>query len=502
MRRKILSLSLVMLLLLAFTLPGAIATTGSITLLSSDAAKNGTIYNAYLFIDPDGNLDPAFYTVLNNPAVTKTDNSQFTGEADLEEYMAEMTVAQLKEFADKVKAFINAPVLTPRTSTATMTAGSAVFAGLDAGYYLIFEDDLSEPGDAGDFVAAVELDPGADREIYLKDEHPDIEKSASLTAGSSGETSLTAAPDQTIHFTVTSKVPVIAGYSGYIFRITDTMSSNLAFGNFTSLNIGGVEIMDGTELASSNWTNIRTDGFDLTIPYTALQTYNAHDPIELKYTAALITATPPGATENNSVILEYSNNPDDWENPEPTDPEIVVVTTDPAEFTIKKTGNLTADLLGLNGAQFSLYLAPDTTVSPIFQGTTGGGGELTVTGLMPGNTYILMETIAPENYKGLKVDSGSSAERAKIEIVVDASGVITAVTHDGVYGAGDDELYGGTVTWSGNHLDITNIFEHPLLPETGGIGRTIFTISGVLMMAGAGAAISYRKKIGGKKKSR
>jgi fimbrial isopeptide formation D2 family protein/LPXTG-motif cell wall-anchored protein len=495
MRRKILSLSLVMLLLLPFTFMGTIATTGTINLLS-DGTANGTEYNAYLLVDADGNLGPGFETLL--ATLTKADNATLYQNLDeLEEYMATMSVAQLKDFAAKIQTFINAGSVTP--ATATMTSGTAAFTGLSAGYYLIFEDDT---GDAGPFVAAVELAAGDTRNIHLKDEHPTIEKVASVNGSPNGPGPFTAAPNQEITFTVTTKVPVIAGYSGYIFTITDTMTSNLTFDDFTSLTVGPAStptVIDSATIA--DWATVRADGsgFELTIPYTALQGYNAHDPITLVYTAILDGSTPPGATEENEVTLTYSNDPDQWDDPDTTGPEIVVITTDPAEITIYKTGNLSQDQAGLNGAEFSLYLT-DTTGSPVDTKVTASGGMLTLTNVLPGNTYILMETTPPTNYKGLKVDSGGAA--AKITIVVGADGVITEVTHDGAYGLLNDDLYGGSVTWtSGNHLDITNIFDRPLLPETGGIGRTIFTISGVLMMTGAGAAISFRKRFNGKKKS-
>ena len=151
----------------------------------------------------------------------------------------------------------------------------------------------------------------------------------------------------------------------------------------------------------------------------------------------------------------------------------------------------------LEGAEFTLYVkADDGDVE--FEGvdgkfksaevkTTGDDGKLTFKGLDVDKTYYVVETKAPAGYsidKNPILLTGATKATASETTTVTENGIdITKVTTT------------TTVTdYTNNNVEIPNT-KLNALPSTGGIGTTIFTIAGCLIMVtAAGLFFASRKR--------
>ena len=99
---------------------------------------------------------------------------------------------------------------------------------------------------------------------------------------------------------------------------------------------------------------------------------------------------------------------------------------------------------------------------------TNARGKLQFVGLKEG-TYQLVETVAPDGYNKL-------ADPIKV--------VITASYHDdGTLNEWKADFEGGSAQNGTHQIQVQNN-KGALLPETGGMGTVIFTVAGVVIIAG------------------
>lgn len=248
------------------------------------------------------------------------------------------------------------------------------------------------------------------------------------------------------------------------FTITDTP---------TGMKVTGVKVfVGGSELTENDDYTINRLGLkdtDVTVSFTSdyIGTSNAHAAAAVRVEVTAVVTSDDG-TYSNKATSDYDSTPSEVVG---TSGSITINKTDDkttpnpltgAKFSIKK-GDTTLEFVELEAGVYTLYT--DDTVIPegkekVTDVTVNENGSVTVKGLGAGE-YVITETLAPEGYS--------------------INNNIPNVTLE------KGEHQNRTIQVKDSKLSA--------LPSTGGIGTTIFTIAGcVIMIAAAGLFFASRKK--------
>ena len=414
---------------------------------------------------------------------------------------------QLDAFAKVVGAH-----LATAAGTSTETASTYIINVTGDGYYFV-----KDTGTLGNDDAATKyiLKVVENVKVAAKAEVPTIDKVIVNADSGSGNDGKGTAVDvgSVVEFKLTSKVPAMDGYDSYTFIVNDTLSAGLTAvdGNDEGTDIDVAVTINGIEY--TGFTVAQT-GQSFTITFNSFidQKANAGKDIVITYSAVLNEKALTTDKETNTVNLEYSNNPNDNNSKGKTPDKIVYVYdfdividkyTDDKTKAEEETG---AKDTRLSGAKFVLYktadskklyyhynetigkvewveLADDAAVADaikagtITEVTTDGNGVAKFQGLDSG-TYYLHETEAPVGYNLLKGD------------------VTVAIT--ATYGE-DGQVTSSTATSTSNgQYQQTQPVENKSgveLPETGGIGTTIFYIVGGVLFVGAAVLLIVKRRM-------
>lgn len=451
-------------------------------------------------------------------------------------------------FADVVSDYL---AKTPTRDTNIMTAGTYVIEGLPAGYYLVKDKDGSLQGEADtatDYIVQVlgnvTMEP-KDSDI------PTLEKKvAEQGKGDEGKydqdggygTHYNDVADWNIGdrvpFKLIGSIPDMDAYDTYQYIFHDTISAGLrldmaSFDVYVAQekNQDPVELK-WTEIPAANYELTETaDGFTLRIanlknfPYVNEE---GRKYILVFYDAWLNEDAVIGLDGNpNTAYLEFSNNPNGDGTGRTEDDKVIVFTYELDGTKVDgetRAALQNAQFVLLNGAKSEAAMVVDGKVTGwvkvgseaaaaeeqipetyeewverygdqnvIF--TSAADGTFKIAGLDDG-TYYLREIQAPNGYNLLEADvkldiAATTANGQEWDgdpatalrglnmtfNVVDAEEVPTEV--EGV-------LVGGTVG-----ITVENN-QGATLPETGGMGTTLFYIIGGLLVVGAGVLLVVR----------
>lgn len=395
-------------------------------------------------------------------------------------------------------------------------------SNITAGYYLIKEETSSLTG-KHDAYSAYILSYGGTITVNAKSIYPTVDKLVwdETTDAEAGHTngwgeSADHEINEKFQFRLIADLPRsndYAFYETYKVVFTDTMSEGVTFDHIDSVTVDGVTIeatgytVDNVRAgeAGKTWTLTIADlkaieGVDLSDGAKVIVTYTAH----LNENAKLVTTQTSNNAEENTVFLQYSNNPkvSGSGNNElgQTPKDTVFVFTYTADAT--KYSQSVGSRNELAGAEFKLYrdiectdevkLAKHTTADsyyPILNPTadTEGvamvsdrDGNFKIIGLDHG-TYYIKETKAPVGYKTLEdpIKVVISAKHKE-----DESGDFAAVELDEIN--------------TKNSFYIVNKMGASL-PTTGGIGTTIFYVVGAVLMFGAAILLVTKKRMNAEK---
>lgn len=386
------------------------------------------------------------------------------------------------------------------------------------GYYLVV--DTTENVAAGSAYNTALLQVVGDINITVKTDAPTVEKKVLEDDkynqnGGYGQGYNDVADynmGDAVSFHLIGSVPDMSRYDTYKYIFHDTLSAGL------TLNEDSIKVYVASDKAGTNKTEITgwnkaVNGQSFTVSFANLKTVSGVSQgkyIIVEYTATLNQNAVVGLDGNpNVVYLEYSNKPDqsgsgDTDNTGNTPEDKVIVFTYELDTT-KVDGQDKTEKLA--NAKFVLLNSDGTKVAKITNGKFDGWrnlpnagkdgkisadawstdtvltsaettGLFSVAGLDDG-TYKLREIVAPSGYNLLSED---------ITVVITAtttngqtwtnglaSSALTKleVTADGTAGTGDTSTGIAGITVANN--------KGSTLPETGGIGTTIFYVLGSVL---------------------
>ena len=449
------------------------------------------------------------------------------------------TAADAAAFADIAAQHLTATVA--GTATAPNDGGNYIIEGLDAGYYLVkdsLRDDDNQTGQVlSDYIVQVlgnvtmePKDSGiptlekkvAERSKYQKDEgygmyYNDV---ADWNIGDS------------VPFKLIASIPNnIESYDEYKFVFHDTLSNAFTLER-DSIKVFVAEATAATveqfEPQDADLYQVAVEGQSFTLTIPDINQLDAHgnpaNYVIITYSATLNQNAEIGLDGNeNTAYLEFSNDPNGDGLGRTAEDTVIVFTYELAGT--KVDGETQA---ALQNAQFVLLNRAKTEAAMVVDGkvkgwvkvdtdaaagdvqmpetyeewftlnqqhnglilTSAENGLFNIAGLDDG-TYFLREIQAPNGYNLLEGD---------VQLVITAT---TANGQDWNSGIATDALKGLTITVDNGaaqngDLDtgIVNVTVEnnrgATLPETGGMGTTLFYIIGGLLVVGAGILLVVR----------
>lgn len=489
--KKVLSVLTALVLVLALAIP---AFAGNITIKPNDkvTSLDDRIFTAYKVLDAKRSTGDKIVYSVPEGAVTFMANYFSIDKDDIAfSYKVAEAIRALSDdarmtFASAVIDAIEGGDITPLVKkTGSLTGDNYVISGLEEGYYVVQDNGSKKP------VSALMLTT-TDEEIIIKADKPSVDKKIDGDKDTDDSTTglvknNTASIGDHVPYVISSTVPSTNGYTKYKMVFRDTLSNGLTY-DVDSLKV----YIDGVEVSETEGKyNFNHNGQKLTITFADVKGMDGKK-IEIKYTATVNENAIIGTAGNdNTIDLEYSNNPNDTQDSEktPTSKTRTFVT----EFKLVKVDATDKSKLAgvefeLTGTKLNNVLVTDANGNQTVVVTeenvkvtvkTDANGEVKFTGLGAGE-YTLTETKPLDGYnilaEPIKVVIGWTApadDNADCTWTysdnVDASGTIATVTV---------ENQGGTE-----------------LPSTGGIGTTIFYVVGGLLVVGAAVLLVTRRKV-------
>ena len=478
---------------------------------------SGINANAFLAALKDENSSAFMTTVTNEETGEETTVNIFAGCAEAKD------VAEVLGKNNTNNALANAVAkLALANKKGEGTLLSTETTDLPSGYYLIVDETQFGADDKNTVYNAALLQVTGTVTIAQKTDRPSVEKKVlennqyTLDEGFGAGYNDVADYNMgdAVPFHLIGTVPDMSRYETYKYIFHDTMSAGLTL-NESSIKVyvaGNKAGTDKTEI--SGWTKA-VNGQSFTVSFTDLKTVPGVSQgkyIIVEYTATLNQNAVVGLPGNpNVVYLEYSNKPDQSgsgnEHPTGNTPEDKVIVFTYELDTTKVDG---ADSTELKDAEFVLsrgtgenkeYAKLDNaskvtgwtkTQSEATVLKSGEDGLFKVIGLDDG-TYYLKETKAPEGYNLLKeeitVVINATTTNGQNWTDGDASKALTAlaVTADGKAGTGNPSTGIAGITVANN--------KGSTLPETGGIGTTIFYVLGGMLVVCAVVLMVSKKRM-------
>lgn len=343
---------------------------------------------------------------------------------------------QMPTFAHKAQVWARAhsDSLTSLTKIATAesasdksdaTKGTATFAGLTSGYYLIYPQGGSTGNNnrGTDAILANVPEKSGTTEVNIKSTYPTVEKKVSTENNDTYATNGTAQVGDQVTFQLHSKVPDMTDYTTYTFTFNDTLSNGLAFdAGSVKVSIGGTPISSGYDVTAPT-----TDNRTLTVKFNDLKTVNdatTGADIVVTYTAHITAAATTANPADNTVTVSYSDDPstDSQGTSQPSESKVYTYQIDidkytgtysdnaerlaGATFQLKTEKSANAESIQLVKDEENVYHIvadnekTDAQVEKVAEVTTDTTGKITIKGLKAG-TYYLYEKEAPAGYNKL-----------------------------------------------------------------------------------------------------
>lgn len=409
------------------------------------------------------------------------------------------TVALADAFADEVANY-----LTGTVAKAVYVAADKnyVISNLVPGYYLIKDEDGTQTGTEGytafilKVVGNAVADPKDGKTTFEKkvdDKNDSNHVEDAIEWHDSADHDIGDLIDFKLETTIAENY---AEFDEYYLALHDTEENGLTFDPSTvKVYVDGTLISEGYELVYP-----AEDGHVFDVVFDDLKdiaSVKAGSKVTVLYKSRLNESAVLGSMGNvNKAYAEFSNSPDDDQRGTSEEDSVII-------FTYKVTVNkVDGELKPLAGATFTLekFIANDTgafEVDGMFGNwisidTVEAEPETTFTfsGLDDGH-YRLKETEAPEGYNAIEDIYFDVTAEHEVVWTMAREDVLTSLT--GNIKTGEIQFTADRVT--GNiGTDIVNE-RGIILPETGGIGTTLFYVVGALLVVGAAIILITKKRM-------
>ena len=493
--RKIASVLLALVMVFALAAPVFAAETYSITINNTNSGHTYEAYQIFKGDLSDGTLSNVEWgeSVTSHTgdatAIVEKLDEQYTGED-------KMSVADLL-------AMITLGEEVAATST-HIDGAKYVISGLDAGYYLV-KDAYGSLNGTNDAYTQYIVKVVKNTEASPKGNVPQVEKKVK-DINDSKDADFSAWQDSADHdigdsvpFQLTATLANnVEAYRTYKIVFHDTLSAGLTY------DVGSVEVTFNGEYVTE-YFDISCENGQLTISCDNVKEFGAsnNSQIVVEYTATLNENAVHGSTGNpNVVYLEYSNNPN-WDadgDGKPDEPGTPGTPGDetpdeptgktPEDKVIVFTFKVVVDKVDENknplvGAGFTLFKMDKESGEYEQVGDEVTGTQMTQfvwKGLDDGD-YKLVESTTPAGYN--TIDDIYFTITAEHEVLADNPTLTTLNGGDMFTG----EVSTGTLT--GEVINQSGVE----LPETGGIGTTLFYTFGAIMVLGAAVLLITKKRM-------
>ena len=473
--KKFASMLLALIMMLSLVTTAFAADTYEIVV---NNATTGHTYEAYQIFTGDLQDDGTLANITWGSSVANAD--ALGTAASISKRLETTYIGADKLSLDDFIAMLN--LGNPVASSSDNSSGSYTMSGLVAGYYLVKDMDDSLSGN--DAYTEYMIKVVEDVSTTPKADVPEVEKKVKDLNDSTNELS---GWQDSADYDLNDNVPFqlkatlannVSAYDTYKVIFHDTMAAGLTY------NYDAKVLVDGDDMTAS--FTINCTGESLTISCADVKALGAGNSSEIivTYTAKLNENAVMGSAGNkNTVYLEFSNDPN-WDEGGENEP----TGETPDDTVIVFTYQLSVDKVDANGkelkgAGFTLYKKDSSGVYvQIGQEPTGPEMTTFVWERLDDGDYKLVETTTPAGYN--PIDPIEFTITAEHDVLSDDP-ALTSLS-GGVLGTG--EVSTGVVD-----TEVVNK-QGALLPETGGIGTTIFyAIGGVLVLAAVVLLVSKKR---------
>lgn len=452
-------------------------------------ALNEGKFNIYLVATLDSvNGNQLTYTPVQNAGITKDEIAN----------LGNLTATQLEEKANSVLDSLKDAEVVPVNGATPLTGGDK--QNIETfGLYLV--DEAEAPADyiagAPFFVDVPRTNNDRTDWIYDVEVTPKNAKTdLNLTKKVDDQT---VKPGATVNYTIEGSLAYLsaAELEAEDAQITlrDKMSDTLTIGsdeegnpydNTTNpLYITIHNRVTGEKDPVAVTIDTDRHGFTLVIEGEDLAKYNGQE-FSITYPVVVSDEFTTSSEANNKVTIDSTGDGN------PVDTEVDLYTF---AIGIVKTGNdgTEENPKYLDGVKFELYADNNGNIgTKIDDDVTANGGLLSFEGLdadKDGTTYWLKEVETVDGYTLL-------ANPVKVILYPQYDNAQSIYTGALGYKIGNEEATELSTTSQNPRLAIVNITNNKgfSLPETGGMGTYLFTIGGIVIMAGAALALIAMKK--------
>ncbi|MEE0831047.1 MAG: SpaH/EbpB family LPXTG-anchored major pilin [Longicatena sp.] len=437
-----------------------------------------------------------------NSATFLTEIQKIDGFADVTDEAS--FVAKLSTYADDsdvAKAVAKAAYAAKNGTKKQLTAGENT---IDAGYYLIVDETTisdktdANPADAKN-AALLQITNKGEFKIGAKQSVPSVDKW--VKNGNEWKKYEDTGISSTVTMKVEATIPSMEFYTTYPITFTDDADDGFAGFDVTSVKLVGTT---ADAAKTPNTEKTITDGysidnivgdpdFKLTVAdVKASAVAQGLDPKEtvkvvVEYTCTLDTDAVIGEPGNvNKVNLTYNANPDGDEDTKTKDKEVTVYTFQLEGTKVDGVDNN----IKLKDAEFKLQNADGLYYKKDVKGnvswvaeadadvvTSAADGKFGFTGLDAG-TYTLVEVTPPAGYNVI------APTTVEIEATY-KNNKLDTLTPNGKISAGKASI------------NVENN-KGATLPETGGMGTSLFYVIGAALVIGAGVVLVSKKRMAAK----